>query len=84
MTPDRIIRLQQTINEAKAKHKPFPAADPLRAHALLAEESGEVAKAVVEWTRPGAEGIGKAEVINELYHTMAVCAMWLEGLEAKK
>lgn len=53
-----------------------PAMDPLLALAVLAEEFGEVARAVVEQDLEQAE--------TELIQVAAVAVAWVEGLRARR
>lgn len=56
-------------------------ADPKRKLAVLMEEVGEVAKAMLE--RDEKKRAGNGELCTELIQVAAVCVAWLESLEGK-
>ena len=78
--------LHEVMEEVKAAHakhdRPFPASDPVRSAALLAEECGEAAAEALALTRPGADVVSlRAALRAEVLHCAATCFMWLEGMD---
>ncbi len=71
--------LAKALKAAQAKHPSFPK-DILHQVAILAEESGEVAQAAVDYTYGGdRSGAFREEVLD----VMVVCYRMLEALDNK-
>ena len=75
------------IHRATAVHGKFPV-DNVRAHLLLSEEVGEVARAVAEVTRLPRLGEKRPSHLNnlreELVQVVAVCSMWITNLDLER
>ena len=74
MTEIQLIR--DELMKAKIKHPDYPE-DMFEQLAIMTEESGEVAKAVLQYKREGGE---LQEVKDELVQTAAMCIRMLENL----
>lgn len=74
-------RVELEMARATAAHGPLTR-QPLRALAILSEEHGEVAKAVLEMTRPGGSTAASVENLkSELAQVASVALLWLADLE---
>lgn len=84
MTPKLIEAVDAETARAKAKHGPLTT-NPYRAYAILAEESGEVARALLEYGRRQRAGVwGGAErraAITELVQLISVSSLLIENLD---
>jgi NTP pyrophosphatase (non-canonical NTP hydrolase) len=71
-----IKEIQQELNSAKLQHPYWPD-DPIHAVAIMAEESGEAVRAVLNHVY---EGRDLNDVKTELIQTAAMCLRCLESL----
>ncbi len=66
--------IARQVDAAVAKHGPFTS-DPLRGVAILTEEVGEVAEAMLGVTKTPDPYHTEEELFMEIMHTMAVCVL---------
>lgn len=74
--------IQAELARARKKFPNWPT-DPIHAAAVIAEEAGEVIKAVLEAVYEPHKG-SRAKIRGEVLQTMAVCVRFLASFDAKQ
>lgn len=72
-----LIRLE--TRRARSIHRPFPGYDSMRCLALMTEEVGEVAEALLVLSRQHKEG-KQVDLVSEITQVGAIAVMWLTYL----
>ena len=72
--------VQQEVSRAKLKFPDWPT-DPLHAVAIIAEEFGELQKAVLEHIYELHKGVSNDDIRQEAIQTAAMCHRFIESID---
>ena len=81
MTQTLIEEIEAEMKRAVAKFPTWPT-DPFHAKAVLDEEVGELAKAILQFTYEPEKGVTMADIRSEAMQTATMAIRWAQSIEA--